>query len=118
MAFRACWLSIRRGCTVVAAVAACSFVAIPSAAATVIPNLPGYCGVRISGPNSAGLDHTYFMENKCTTGWSFKFYLPTYGRYATSGSGYNSTCQYVDGYGATATFWSLYADPNWLIQNC
>lgn len=107
-----------------AATAAVALVAIvpltaattPNAVGPDMPNDPGYCAVRVSGPSWAGADYTYTMRNKCTTAWTYEVYLPASGRYATS-SATGTRCQSV-GALAYATYFAATADPNWTPVLC
>jgi hypothetical protein len=86
-------------------------------AASAQPLDPGFCGVRVSGPNSAGVTFTYSMKNKCSSSTNFKIYLPTSGRYAT-GSSSHTTCQANPGFNTLTSYYSATPDPNWTIQVC
>ena len=88
-----------------------------SGVASAAPLDPGTCGVRVSGPDSAGVTFTYQMRNGCSTGYNFSIYLPASGRYAT-GSSSGTTCQYNAGFDTQTSYYSATADPNWQIQVC
>jgi hypothetical protein len=90
----------------------------PVATASVIPNDPGFCGVRVAGPTLAGVDFTYTMENKCATGYYFKVLLPISGRYATASDGTGGQCEFNPGYGTLTSYYAATADPSWEIQLC
>ena len=85
--------------------------------ASAVPNDPGFCGVRSSGPTYAGgTVYTYGVRNKCGVAYTWKVYLPYPQRYAQGSVSY-TTCQTVPAY-STSFWWAPVPDPNWSVQNC
>lgn len=98
-------------------IAGLSLAAVPSSAfAKAVPNDPGFCGVRHSGPTWAGRTVTYVVSNRCASTYSFAVFLPRLSRWAI-GSNTDTACQTVQG-GGEGTWWYTYADPNWSIRVC
>ncbi|MER5635703.1 hypothetical protein ABT095_01960 [Kitasatospora sp. NPDC002227] len=74
---------------------------------------PGFCGVRVDGPEPVSHgDAPYFaylVRNKCSSAHRFQVYFPQLGR--------STFCESVDPYG-TYTYIYAYDTNSWEIRSC